>query len=89
MWAASRPLTYKEKELMSSKTIAEPERTLVVEVGEHLAATTPYKVQILWGEHPEDDYPICEYRFATEAELEAFVVGAEAAEGWMGYTVID
>ena len=64
------------------------ERQLKVDVGEHLT-DTPHRVRILWGRHPDEDNPICEYRFATEVELEAFLVGTEAAEGWMGYTIID
>jgi hypothetical protein len=63
-------------------------RQLEVEVGEHLT-DTPHRIKILWGEHPREDNPICEYRFATEAELNAFLLGAEAAEGWMGFTIID
>jgi len=64
------------------------ERHLEVEIGEHLTDTT-HRIKVLWGGHPEDDNPICEYCFATEAELTAFLLGAEAAEGWMGYTIID
>ena len=62
-------------------------RKETIEVGEDLS--TQYSVRILWGEHPADDQDIEEYRFATEAELKAFYLGCEAAEGWMGFHVIE
>ena len=53
----------------------------------------PYKVTIRWGsdnyadadpEHKPDTYT-----FATQAELDAFMLGATDAEGWDGFTVYE
>jgi hypothetical protein len=64
------------------------ERELIIEVGEHLTET-PHKTRILWGSRPDDDAPVCEYRFATKEELAAFEEGTMAANGWMDYAVWD
>ena len=48
-----------------------------------------HSITILWGECPEPgDEPVT-YEFDTGAELTAFMRGIEAAEGWLGYEIID
>jgi len=44
-------------------------------------------ITILWGESPEPyDEPVT-YTFNTDAELQAFIDGIEAGDGWMNYEV--
>jgi len=48
------------------------------------------KVWVHWGEKAtRRDSPnaICEYKFATEAEVTAFLFGINEANGWLGATV--
>lgn len=48
-----------------------------------------FTISILWGENPEpEDEPIG-YVFNTQVELDAFMEGVEAAEGWFDYEVIE
>ena len=54
-----------------------------------LAATKPHKVSILWGKDLEDGQPAETYEFGTKAELDAFMEGVEAYDGWMGYEVVE
>lgn len=53
-------------------------------------------VTIRWGSEStqEDMYEQqgnepSEYCFATEAELNAFLLGVDEMDGWMGYTVVE
>ena len=46
-------------------------------------------VTILWGSTPEpDDTPVT-YEFPTQAEMDAFMAGVEAANGWLDYEIIE
>jgi hypothetical protein len=47
-----------------------------------------YEVTILWGDDPPEDAEPITYEFATEAELHAFIKGADEAIGWHDYTAI-
>jgi hypothetical protein len=69
-------------------SVPEPKKREIEVVGE---ITFPHSVRILWGSksHQGDDDPIWEYRFATEAELTAFMLGVNAAEGWLGYQMVE
>ena len=52
------------------------------------------EIEIRWGAYPDpnedgtDNRPVTTYKFATEAEADAFMTGVVAAEGWMGYSVL-
>lgn len=52
----------------------------------------PFKVRILWGSESYradgGDQPV-EYSFATDAELNAFLLGAEESNGFLDYKQID
>lgn len=48
-----------------------------------------YQINIVWGSRPEKDSNLFEYKFNTQAELDAFIKGIKEAEGWLGYTVIE
>jgi hypothetical protein len=77
---------------MPTINVEELEMELEVQVGENLPPT--HSVRILWGseshqEMMKDIDPVCEYRFATKAELEAFMVGVDSAEGYLGYAIVD
>jgi hypothetical protein len=63
-----------------------------VQIGEDLA--TPHAIRILWGSDKHRPAmagadPICEYRFATKELLDAFIQGVDAAEGYLGYKVVE
>jgi hypothetical protein len=45
----------------------------------------PHRVTILWGECPEPGDRAKTYRFATKAELDAFMLGVAEMDGWAGY----
>ena len=45
-----------------------------------------HTITILWGEEKEPANKE-HYAFETRAELNAFLAGVEAAEGWMAYEV--
>lgn len=47
----------------------------------------PHHVTILWGEMPEDEQEPQTYRFATKAELDAFMLGVYEMDGWLGLEV--
>jgi hypothetical protein len=50
-----------------------------------------YSIRIQWGSvssHGEDNKPI-KYEFDTEAELNAFMMGVDAMDGWMEYFVVE
>lgn len=50
----------------------------------------PHQVRIAWGDSlPKDEMPVETYSFATEAELNAFMLGVSETEGWMGYTELE
>lgn len=53
----------------------------------HTAPCKPklYEVKILWGEHPEPGTFPTRYVFGTEPELHSFLMGVDAACGWMEY----
>lgn len=51
------------------------------------AADPQPAITILWGECPQpEDEPVT-YTFNTDAELQAFIDGIEAGDGWMNYEV--
>lgn len=50
---------------------------------------TEHKVWIVWGGAPEPGATPSEYSFATEAEAEAFLLGVQEMDGWMGYEQVD
>jgi hypothetical protein len=43
------------------------------------------KITILWGEAPEAGDTAKTYEFPTQVELDAFLQGVDATEGWMGW----
>jgi len=52
-------------------------------------AQEKFSVWVLWGEDPQ--YNQCEplqYKFNTQAELDAFLLGVEQCDGWWGYDYI-
>ena len=66
------------------------ETEILVCIGEKL--DTPHIIRIIWGSKSHQRRrkgaePVCEYRFATKEELEAFSVGVDAAEGYLGYSL--
>jgi hypothetical protein len=50
-----------------------------------------FKTYIIWGSHFEEEHAKnpCEYSFDTKAELDAFLQGVDAANGWMEYQTFD
>jgi hypothetical protein len=48
-----------------------------------------HKVTILWGEYPEVGDKSVTYEFATLAEANAFRLGIEEMNGWLGYAEVD
>lgn len=48
-----------------------------------------FKVTILWGKHPEEGDTGKTYEFDTQAELDAFTLGVEEMDGWMGYEIVE
>ena len=56
---------------------------------DELAALLPFSVTIQWGAAPELGNDPITYRFATQAELDAFLQGVDAMDGWLGYTIIE
>lgn len=46
-------------------------------------------VYVMWGESPEDDSTPSTYTFATQAEVDAFLLGVAEMDGWLGYEVLD
>jgi hypothetical protein len=52
-----------------------------------------HRILVIWGStshhrrNPDD--PICEYRFNTKAELDAFRLGMDDAVGYHEYSVVD
>jgi len=51
--------------------------------------TKKFSVHIGWGETPEPGQESMEYAFETEVELEAFLEGVNAADGWMDFAFFD
>ena len=50
----------------------------------------PFKITIKWGSFtPDEDRPVETYEFATQAELDAFNLALNEADGWMDYDVIE
>tara|TARA_X000001388_G_scaffold29219_1_gene20738 strand:+ start:21462 stop:21740 length:279 start_codon:yes stop_codon:yes gene_type:complete len=48
-----------------------------------------HKIGIVWGECPANsDYELKQYSFNTKVELDAFILGINAMDGWHGYHVI-
>lgn len=45
-----------------------------------------HKVTILWGEVPEPGDVAATYEFATQAELDAFLLGVAEAGGYLNYS---
>jgi len=52
-------------------------------------STGKYVVHIGWGEMPEDGFTTGEYRFDTQAELDAFMLGISEMDGWNDYEVFE
>ena len=50
-----------------------------------------YSVSIRWGSNtiPENERPICQYVFKTQAELDAYLQGVDDGNGWMDYEIIE
>jgi hypothetical protein len=51
-----------------------------------------YTVYIHWGSEStreETTNTACPYTFDTLAELDAFLLGVEEANGWMDYLIVD
>lgn len=46
-----------------------------------------FKTHIIWGSSPAPGDTANEYAFATEAELDAFLLGVSEAEGWLDYEI--
>lgn len=47
------------------------------------------KLRIIWGEDPREyDYDVDEYSFNTQGELDAFLSGVDASQGFWGYNII-
>jgi len=44
-----------------------------------------YKISILWGQSPEDGQKAITYKFNTSEELDAFLLGIDEMDGWLGY----
>lgn len=44
----------------------------------------PFKIRIRWGESLSDGCTRT-YKFATQAELNAFIKGIQECEGWQGW----
>jgi hypothetical protein len=46
-----------------------------------------FVIYIIWGSHYEEEHAAnpCEYSFSTQAELDAFLTGVDAASGWLEY----
>ena len=43
------------------------------------------KVYVVWGECIDEDSKVVAYEFATQAELDAFLQGVDAASGYLDY----
>ena len=44
-----------------------------------------YKISILWGQTPDDGQKAITYSFNTKEELNAFTLGVDEMDGWLGY----
>ena len=44
-----------------------------------------YKISILWGQTPDDGQEAVTYSFNTQEELNAFTLGVDEMDGWLGY----
>ncbi len=42
-----------------------------------------FEITLLWGENPEEEDEAKTYTFATQAEIDAFMLGVEEANGWI------
>jgi hypothetical protein len=49
----------------------------------------PFEVKIQWGSDISSDKPVKVYRFATQAELNAFFEGVDEASGWLDYDIVE
>jgi len=49
----------------------------------------PFKAKIRWGSDSSDDQEPSVYSYATQAELDAFLEGVDAANGWLDYELIE
>lgn len=47
------------------------------------------KVSILWGKTPEVGDKAVKYDFDTQAELDAFMLGVNEADGWAAFKEVD
>lgn len=48
-----------------------------------------HKISILWGESPEDGDTPTTYKFKTQAELDAFILGISEMDGWLGWNEVE
>jgi hypothetical protein len=46
-------------------------------------------ITILWGQCPEPHQEPITYKFETQAELDAFCLGVNEMDGWLGYEEIE
>jgi hypothetical protein len=46
-------------------------------------------VYVVWGEHIDEESSPSEYRFKTQGELDAFLLGVDEASGWMEAATFD
>ncbi len=46
-------------------------------------------ITILWGQCPEPHEEPTTYEFKTQAELDAFCLGVNEMDGWLGYEEIE
>jgi hypothetical protein len=48
-----------------------------------------FVAKIRWGTDSEARETLCEYKFKTQAELEAFLRGVDEASGWSDYELVE
>ncbi len=49
----------------------------------------PFSVSVKFGTMPDPENAPIVYRFATQAELDAFLQGVEAMDGWLAYEIVE
>ena len=47
------------------------------------------KISILWGEWPQDGDKAETYKFKTQGELDAFMLGVDESSGWQNYDIVN
>ena len=48
-----------------------------------------YKISILWGESPNHGQESITYKFNTQSELDAFLLGIAEMDGWRGWQEVE